>query len=254
MSRRAIGQLRAATQPDGPLYQRLETVLRDEIAEGRHPVGTLLPAEAELCALYGVSRHTVREALRRLVDAGLVERRQGAGTLVVAREPRLSFVQSMRSIDELFQYAAGTRFVIARRGLVPLAPEEAALIPGARAGAKWLRAEGIRIAVDGRPLCHVVALIHPRFAAIAPALPERSAIYAMIEQRFGVMVAEVEQELSASQLPSSVASVLGRRGRCVGMRFVRRYLDADAEPMVVSVSWHPAERFAYTMRLRRGEG
>jgi len=51
-----------------------------------------------------------------------------------------------------------------------------------------------------------------------------------------------------------VLEALGRKGRCVGMRFVRRYLDADGAPMLVSVSWHPAERFAYTMRLRRGEG
>ncbi len=254
MSRRGVGQLRAAAASAGPLYQRLETVLRDAIAEGRHPVGTLLPAEAELCTQYGVSRHTVREALRRLVEAGLVERRQGAGTLVVAREPRRSFVQSMRSIDELFQYAAGTRFVILHRGMAPLAPDEAALIPGARAGTRWLRAEGLRIGADGRAICHVLALIHPRFAAIAPALPERSAIYAMIEQRFGVAVAEVEQEISAGLLPPAVLAALGRKGRCVGMRFVRHYLDAEGSPMVVSVNWHPAERFAYAMRLRRGDG
>lgn len=254
MSRLAAGQLRAADLAAGPLYQRLEAALRDAIAEGRHPVGTLLPAEAELCAHYGVSRHTVREALRRLVEAGLVERRQGAGTLVVAREPRLSFVQSMRSIDELFQYAAGTRFVIARRGMAPLAPEEAAMIPGARAGTRWLRAEGIRIGAEGRPICHVVALIHPRFAAIAPALPERSAIYAMVEQRFGVAVAEVEQEVSAGLIPTGVLAMLGGKGRRVGMRFVRRYLDGEGGPMVVSINWHPADRFAYTMRLRRGEG
>ena len=93
---RRVGELRAAAATAGPLYLRLETVLRDAIAEGRHAVGTLLPAEAELCTRFAVSRHTVREALRRLVEAGLVERRQGAGTLVVAREPRHGFVQSIR--------------------------------------------------------------------------------------------------------------------------------------------------------------
>jgi DNA-binding GntR family transcriptional regulator len=246
-----VGQLRVAAADGGPLYQRLEAVLRDAIAEGKYPVGTLLPAEAELCAQHGVSRHTVREALRRLVEGGLVERRQGAGTRVVAREARRSFVQSMRNIDELFQYAAGTRFAIARRGLAPLSPDEAALILGARAGSKWLRAEGLRIGADGLAICHVLALVHPRFAAIASALPERSAIYAMVEQRFGVAVAEVEQEISAGMLPPEVSVALGRKGRGVGMRFVRRYLDGDGEPMVVSVNWHPGERFAYAMRLRR---
>ena len=47
-----------------------------------------LPTESELCEEFGASRYTVREALRRLVDQGMVHRRQGAGSVASPPRPR----------------------------------------------------------------------------------------------------------------------------------------------------------------------
>lgn len=232
-----------------PLYARVEAMLREGIATGRHPVGTLLPTEAELCAALKVSRHTIREALRRLAEAGLVDRRQGSGSLVVAREPSRGLVHAIPSIDGLRQYAADTRLLIRRHGLAPLTPEEAAQALGA-AGEPWLKVEGLRVGQDGRPLATADVLIAPRYAAIEPDLPERGAIYRMVEERFGVRAVEVVQEISAGPMPASVATPLRRRAREVGMHFVRRYVEADGATLLVSRSWHPAERFTYSMRLK----
>lgn len=56
--------------------------LRKELENGVWPVGTRLPVEASLADRLGVSRNTLREAVRVLVHAGLLETRQGAGTFV----------------------------------------------------------------------------------------------------------------------------------------------------------------------------
>lgn len=61
----------------------LETVVREA---GLRP-GDRLPPERYLAASLGVSRGTVREALRELELKGLVERRQGVGTLVADADP-----------------------------------------------------------------------------------------------------------------------------------------------------------------------
>src|SRR3989304_4415214 len=58
--------------------------LRQQITSGAWPVGTRIPAEPELTELIGVGRNTVREAVQSLVHAGMLERRQGSGTYVVA--------------------------------------------------------------------------------------------------------------------------------------------------------------------------
>jgi DNA-binding FadR family transcriptional regulator len=58
--------------------------LREQITTGRWPVGSRIPTESELAQLTATSRNTVREAVQSLVHAGLLERRQGSGTYVLA--------------------------------------------------------------------------------------------------------------------------------------------------------------------------
>ena len=59
----------------------IETLV-DEIVSGRLPVGTVLPAEAELGERMGVSRTVVRESVKALQSMGLLSSRQGVGTVV----------------------------------------------------------------------------------------------------------------------------------------------------------------------------
>ncbi|MEA2291449.1 MAG: GntR family transcriptional regulator, N-acetylglucosamine utilization regulator [Solirubrobacteraceae bacterium] len=69
-----------------PLYFRLRQQIRLRIEGGEWPAGERIPAEHELMRQFGVSRATVREALSELVREGLLERRQGFGTLVRDRK------------------------------------------------------------------------------------------------------------------------------------------------------------------------
>jgi GntR family transcriptional regulator len=64
-----------------PLYYQLEMALRHAIERGLFPDGRL-PTERELGEQYEVSRLTVRSALRRLEDEGLIERHRARGTFV----------------------------------------------------------------------------------------------------------------------------------------------------------------------------
>lgn len=56
--------------------------LRDLLARGRYQTGDRLPPERELAEGLGLSRPTLREAIRRLTEARLLEARQGSGTYV----------------------------------------------------------------------------------------------------------------------------------------------------------------------------
>jgi len=68
----------------GSLVETAIESLRSAIEEGQWPVGSRLPVEAELSAALGVSRNTIREAVRVLVHVGMLETRQGDGTFVRA--------------------------------------------------------------------------------------------------------------------------------------------------------------------------
>ncbi len=74
-----------------PAYRQVATQLRELVVDGTLVPGERLPAEDRLAASFGVSRGTVREALRMLVSEGLAETTRGVsgGTFVTTPRPEL---------------------------------------------------------------------------------------------------------------------------------------------------------------------
>ncbi|MEU9605704.1 FCD domain-containing protein [Streptomyces sp. NPDC048057] len=87
----SLGALRPS-----PLVEQATEHLRDQITGGEWPVGTKLPGETSLAKSLGVGRSTVREALRALAGAGLVQARQGSGVFVIATKPKEDWSAQLR--------------------------------------------------------------------------------------------------------------------------------------------------------------
>ncbi|MDR6424569.1 DNA-binding FadR family transcriptional regulator [Variovorax paradoxus] len=102
--------------------------IRAEIAAGRWTVGSRIPIEPQLAQLLGVSRGTVREAVKTLVSRGLLEVRQGSGTYVRSGFDPSASLQKMRRASLRDQFEV-------RRAL----EVEAARLAAARHTAKDLR-------------------------------------------------------------------------------------------------------------------
>ena len=85
-----------AQAPRTSLADTAADSLRTEIAAGRWAIGSRIPIEPQLALLLGVSRGTVREAVRTLVSRGLLEVRQGSGTYVRSGFDPSSSLQKMR--------------------------------------------------------------------------------------------------------------------------------------------------------------
>ncbi|WP_442593407.1 FadR/GntR family transcriptional regulator [Parapusillimonas sp. JC17] len=67
----------------GTLADRVTAELMQRVRGGAYPLNTRLPTEPQLAAQFGVSRTVVREAISRLKSEGMVETRQGSGTVVL---------------------------------------------------------------------------------------------------------------------------------------------------------------------------
>ena len=65
-----------------PLYESVLSSMRDKISSRDWVAGDLIPREVDLCKQYGVSRSTIRMAMSRLVEEGLLTRVKGVGTYV----------------------------------------------------------------------------------------------------------------------------------------------------------------------------
>jgi GntR family transcriptional regulator len=69
--------------------------------------------------------------------------------------------------------------------------------------------------------------------------------------RFGRRIAEIRQEIQAVLLPSKLAEELGAEAGTAALKIIRRYVDPAGETFEISVTIHPAERFAFMIRLQR---
>ena len=71
-------------------YQQIEEWVTTQIRQGDLRIGDKLPSESEFCSRFGVSRQTVRIAMRNLAAAGWTETRKGIGTFCAMRDRRLT--------------------------------------------------------------------------------------------------------------------------------------------------------------------
>ncbi|WP_329521511.1 FadR/GntR family transcriptional regulator [Spirillospora sp. NBC_01491] len=170
----ALGPLRPS-----PLVEQAADHLREQIADGSWPVGTRLPGETTLAKQLGVGRSTVREAVRALAGAGLLQARQGAGVFVIATEPAEDWAARLRraSLADVYEVrmmieVRAAELAARRRTAADLAALDAAL--AARDAAR-----GTEAFIDADIALHaaVVSAAHnpvlaDLFAGFAPVLRE----------------------------------------------------------------------------------
>lgn len=240
------------SKPASPRYVKIAAGLRRAIAEGRYPVGAQLPTEHELCRSLGVSRFTVREAIRVLSNAGLVRRKARAGTVVAALPDDTRYRHSIGSVRDLIQYAQTTDFHYVYVGRIELSAAQARAM-AARPGEKWIYAVALRREIDGgKPFGVTRLYLNPALKGIERALRgAKRPVYSIIERDFGVRIERVEQMISGVVLDEEDAANLGVPAGTPGLAVRRSYFDESGRLVEFADNVHPASRFAYRMELRR---
>lgn len=245
-----------------PRYQQLADELRARILSGQLAGATSFPTESALCTEYGVSRFTVREALRRLQNEGLIARRRGSGTVVQPAAARGGALhQPLSNVGEILQYARDTRIAYDHLGLQSM-PKAIAVQIAMPVSDKWYRFRGVRRQVtDGQPIAlteaYVIAELAPAVAEILPPAdaadqtinPGANTLFQFISNAAGLSMSRVTQDIQAVPASAEVASALDIPRRSACLRILRCYHDQDGRMFEMSVSHHPGDRFAYSMHI-----
>jgi GntR family transcriptional regulator len=190
-----------------PLYYQLRTALLDRIKSGDWKPHQQLPTEDELAEVHGVSKATVRQALRDLAEAGLVRRQQGRGTFVADNKvqfgPRhlTSFTEEMRDVG----MQSGS--VVLDQGVVPADRNIAAKLQVAE-GAELYRLERLRVAGEepmGLQCVHMPC-------SLAPGLFETdfgtASLYETLSRKYGLVPDHASQTHFAVALDRRQAELL----------------------------------------------
>lgn len=233
-----------------PRYLELADDLRRQILDGSLPSDGF-PTESALCSSYGVSRFTVREALRTLQNEGLIQRRRGSGTVIQPAAARGGALhQPLSNVAEILQYARDSSFLFQRDGDAVL-PRVIAEQAGVSVGGRWARFRGIRTrAGEAGPIAVTDAYIHPALCDIADAIDVAAdTIFRQVERLARVRIAHITQDIQAVPASADIAAALNVPRRSACLRILRCYLDQDGRAIEISASHHPGTRFAYNMHI-----
>lgn len=226
--------------------------LRDAIVRGEFSPSSRLPNEDFLCALYEVSRTTIREAVRGLVADGLLIRRQGSGTFVASR-PRLQ-----NSLDMNFSYTELIRangMVAGHRVLgVNTCPadERVATSLGIEEGARVVRVDRVRTA-DGQPAIYSIAYVATSLVdSDQHAHTFERSIYDLLA-RLGHVVDYGEATLTPVLADEMVADILQVELFAPLQHLSQVDFDARGHRLMLSDEWHVPRVIEFVV-YRRGPG
>jgi DNA-binding GntR family transcriptional regulator len=249
---------KGAMPPDpatAPLYVQVARKLKNEIFQGVYPVGSLVPTEEELAHIHSVSRHTIREALRKLRDDKLISSRRGVGTVVLPPQISESNFLHAISLNEVLSFANRWDYTIQSIAMDNL-DERLASWLDLPAAEQWLAVRGLsRTWGAPFPEAWVEFYIHREYAGVARLLPRHTGpLFALIESMFGETVEELHQEITATLIPEELAGPLEVEPGSPAILVRRSCKTADGRIIEANFEIKPASRFRYPVTLRRGKG
>jgi GntR family transcriptional regulator len=234
-----------------PLYLQLEKILRGKIAKGSLEPGAALPSENELVDTYSVSRTTVRKALDRLADEGVVVRVQGKGTYVSQPEVTQD-LRSLRTVSEVLTQAGLIPEVqvvaVDVNHMAPLHVMEELDLPEGTSIVQVKR----RHLVNGEPIAYAIIFLSSRFQWRFSAEELRyQSIYTWLETQERVLVDKGVQVICAKAADEEVAGALALEPGSPVLKVVNTSTAETGVPIEHTEFYFPPERYVLAVTLRR---
>jgi GntR family transcriptional regulator len=232
-------------------YLRIATDITELIQAGKFAVGSFLPTEAELQLQYGVSRHTVREAMKTLHAEGYIQRTSGLGTIVTANHESRR-IEDWSTVRDVLAHKRDSRQKITGVDEVDEIESWYYATADAWKHLQWIRVSMLRFPKNQSvPFAISHLYIDKRFSGVVrkkfvvgSESIYRTPIYEWIEKHYQVHARKVEQSISAVSASSDLASQLGAAEGSPLLRVVRTLVDEQSRPIEIAINHFVGEGFA----------
>lgn len=237
-----------------PLTHQITEALARRIMDGQWPVGSKMPTEVELSLRYHCGRITIRRALAKFEKAGMISRRRGVGTVVLAKGPGVSFGYSLTKLDDINQLGQSHQ-----RKILSVTAFEADSAFASKfsvpEGSRYLRLNDLRLGMRNTdpPIVFTYVYVPERYQGVvarAQAEPNRLVVH-MIEDLTGKTLTEVRQHVYAEPMPQDIAELLDTEPNTPALRIIRHYVDEKGDKLLLTDSWHPGTRYGFNITIAR---
>ncbi|AKM40721.1 GntR family transcriptional regulator [Burkholderia contaminans] len=233
-----------------PLYVQIKDTLRARILDGTYAPHSRMPSEHELCAMFDVSRITVRQALGDLQKEGLLFKLHGKGTFV--SKPKAfqnvtslqGFAEAMSSMGyEIVNQVRSLRTVKANRHLATKlnVPEGAALVEIHRV--RLLNREPVSLEQTWVP-----EALGKRLAGADLATRD---IFLVLENDCGIPLGHADVSIDAILADDEIVDALAVEESSPVLRIERLTHDASGAPIDYETLYFRGDAFQYRLRIDR---
>lgn len=233
-----------------PLYGKVEEVLASEIAHGTLKPGDRLPSEDQLLTRFGVSRITVRRAAQNLIQRGMVEIRRGHGTYVLAPKVLQELTSLTGFVEDMAVQGRKASARVISQGVVS-ADSAVARQLHINIGAHVMRIERVRLA-DSIPLSFDETYLPLDIGKRIVRNDLRiRPIFTLLEEEFGIPLANAEYILEAAAASTHVAEALAVSEGAPIFRIERTSFTKTGKPVDYEILSYRGDLIRFVTQLRR---
>lgn len=230
-----------------PLYQQIFIILRDRIMQGQWQAGDLLPSEPELMEQYQVSRTTIRLALDRLVNTGLIYRQRGRGTFVAPTKIEQNLNQGIRFEESIVrdgaQYSLQTETKVLAAKLVPASYQTTKDLQ-VQLNEPLAVIERLRL-VNQEPIAVQVSILVYRYCqGILNSDFAKHSLYDVLEKEYDIRLVRVQQRVQAVAASASLANQLAIAIELPLLYVDRISYDQEDRPIELLRSHYRSDRYS----------
>lgn len=234
-----------------PYYIQVKDQIRSQIDARVLEPGELLPSEAELCNIFGVSRTVVRQALQELEYEGLIYRRRGKGSFVAEPKVYEHLVQKLTGFhQDMVEQGHEVVNRVLRLERVPASAEVARFLELAPES-QVIVVERLRL-VDGKAINFSVSIVpFARCPQLLEADLTRQSLYAFLEQASGQRIMRGRRTIEAILPQQSIADLLETEVESPVFKITNTCYLADGTPIEHSRGYHRGDRSLFEVELLR---
>ena len=226
------------------LVLRVTNALREQVLSGKMAPGTKFLPEADFARNLGISRPSLREAIRVLAREGLITVKHGVGTFVtVERKPMLNSLELMRSITEMIR-ASGGEPACRDLKIDPIeASDQVAKALDVEPGAKVGRISRVRL-INDRPF--VVAKEYLALDGRQRSFENLTrfaggSLYEFLREHFNLTMSHSKLRITAVAAETSMAQVLNLRRGAPLLQMHEIHYGFDGKPALLAINYHNTE-------------
>ena len=240
----ALLSSQSARSTNAPLHHQIAQVLRMRVEAGEWGGDGPLGTERKLCEEFGVSRTTVRQALSKLKEEGLLQSRRGVGTRGVAKAGKRRVV---RSVGDPLHASVNSRPRVVSSAEVGAPPAVAAFF-GIAAGSPLFQLVRVHD-LDDEPLSVVVSYLPASLGRNLSRRMLRDPMYRLLWQRFGIRLKRSVHTLRVARADATIASLLGVGLAEPVLRVQSSVYLADGQPIRWTDNFFREDRYEYKAEM-----